>query len=154
MNKTVTDFQTAASANPLFAKMWERFCEDGTLAERMSVEAGISKRKKRKQPTAPSASEYSITHGNSLPRRKEETRKTGVARALFSLKNLVAVSLGVLMIGILFLSGASFTGIRQSFAASAPATSTLLTEQIFTESAEDATVDSIYFAADDMPEVL
>lgn len=154
MNTTITDFQSTASANPLFAKMWERFCEDGTLAERMSVEAGISKRKKRKQPAALSASEYSMTHGNSLPRRKEEKRKAGVARAIFSLKNLVAVSLGVLMIGILFLSGASFTGIRQSFAESAPDGSALVNEQIFTDSMEDATVATVYFEADDMPEVI
>lgn len=153
MNSTIPNFQKNEASNPLFAKMWERFCEDGTIAERMAVEAGISKRKKKKQAALPSASEYSMTHGNSLPRRKAEKAKNSLTRAIFSLKNFVVLSLGVLMIGILFLSGASFTGIRQSFAESVPAGSAA-SEQIFTENAEEPMLETLYFASEDLPEAI
>ena len=151
MNKTVTDFESGATTNPLFAKMWERFCEDGTLAERLSVEAGISKRKKRKQTSAPSASEYSMTHGNSLPRATEKKRARSLSRAIFSLKNFVVLSLAILMVGILFLSGASFTGIQQSFAEKAPSLAPSASDQIFTENMGDPMLATLYFAAEDTP---
>lgn len=153
MNTTIPNFQKNEATNPLFAKMWERFCEDGTIAERMAVEAGISKRKKKKQESLPSATEYNMTHGNSLPRRKAEKSAHGFSKAIFSLKNFVVLSLGVLMIGILFLSGASFTGIRQSFAECTPA-GTVANEQIFTETAEEPTHATLYFANEALPDVL
>ena len=46
MNATTTNLNE--TFNPLFAKMQERFCANGTIAERMAIEAGIMKKQNKK----------------------------------------------------------------------------------------------------------
>jgi hypothetical protein len=100
MNYSVPYLQSNESYNPLFNKMKERFCADGTLAEKMAIEAGICKKRSKK---------------SSIPAKKEMRRPT---RAFFSLKSIGAVSMSLLITGVLFLSGASFEGVQKSFLAS------------------------------------
>lgn len=114
MNNSVPYLQNNEAFNPLYAKMRERFCEGGTIAEKMAVEAGICQKRKTKV----SHSEYRITHGNALPSRKESKKHLGFRKAFFNLKNFAAASMALLVLGMLFLSGVSFEGVQARFVTS------------------------------------
>ena len=114
MNQSIPYFQDNASFNPLFAKMRERFCAEGTIAERMAAEAGLCKKRTRRTV----ATEYHMTHGNSLPKRHHAAKKGGI-RSFFSLKHLGVLSVSMLIVGTLFFSGATFESIQRSFVQSA-----------------------------------
>lgn len=131
MNYSVPYLQSNESYNPLFTKMKERFCAEGTLAERMAVEAGICK-KLSKKPSVSAAKE---------PRR--------VRRAFFSLKSLGAVSMSLLITGMLFLSGASFEGVQKSFLESG-AEDSMGKAYIVSEQE----IGALYFAHEDLAELL
>ncbi len=144
VNNSVPYLQNNESFNPLFAKMKERFCAEGTIAERMAIEAGICKKRSRRV----SASEYHMTHGNSLPKRESFGKKSGFKKAFFSLKSFGAVSMSVLILGILFLSGASFEGVQRNMLASEASQGT--DAYILSE----AELGTLYFADESLPETL
>ena len=110
MNQSIPYFQNNAACNPLFAKMRERFCADGTVAERMAAQAGLCKRR----PKRAGASEYHMTHGNSLPKRHHAEKKSSVG-TFFSLKRLGILSVSMLIAGTVFFTGATFEGIKDGF---------------------------------------
>jgi hypothetical protein len=114
MNQSIPYFQSNVSYNPLFAKMRERFCADGTIAEKMAAEAGLCKKHSRRT----GANEYHMTHGNSLPKRHHVAKKSTLG-SFFSLKRLGILSVSMLIAGTVFFSGATFEGIRQGFAETA-----------------------------------
>ena len=131
MNYSVPYLQSNESYNPLFNKMKERFCADGTLAEKMAIEAGICKKRSKK---------------SSIPVKKEMRRPT---RAFFSLKSIGAVSMSLLITGVLFLSGASFEGVQKSFLANSA-------DEKVSESyiVSEHEVGSLYFAHENLAESL
>lgn len=145
MNHSVPNLQNNESFNPLFAKMRERFCAEGTIAERMAIEAGLCKKRSKKI----SANEYHMTHGNSLP-KPSHTKSFGWKKSFFSLKSLGAVSMSVLIMGVLFLSGVSFEGVQKNFLASEAATETIADAYILA----DAESGTLYFEAEGLPETL
>ena len=146
MNNSVPYLENNESFNPLFAKMRERFCAEGTLAERMAVEAGICKKRSKRV----SASEYRMTHGNSLPQRAHAKSMSGFKKAFFSLKSFGAASMSVLVLGVLFLSGASFEGIQKSVMASERPEGAVTDTYIISESE----LGTLYFADESLPEAL
>ena len=101
MNHSVPYLQSNESYNPLFTKMKERFCADGTIAERMAIEAGICK-KRSKKSFSPIASVRKERH---------------IKKMFFSLKGIGAVSMSLLITGVLFFSGASLEGVQASLKA-------------------------------------
>ena len=131
MNYSVPYLQSNESYNPLFNKMKERFCADGTLAEKMAIEAGICKKRSKK---------------SSIPVKKEMRRPT---RSFFSLKSIGAVSMSLLITGVLFLSGASFEGVQKSFLANGA-------DEKVSESyiVSEHEVGSLYFAHENLAEFL
>lgn len=129
--------------NPLFAKMQERFCVGGTIAEKMAVEAGLSKKRTKRTTSG----EYGMTHENALPHSASGTR--ALRKQFFSLKNIGALSMGVLLTSVLLLSGASFSGIRKNSVTNTPI-SPLADTQV-TESESKEATDVIYFAAESTP---
>lgn len=143
MNNPVPYLQNNEAFNPLFAKMKERFCADGTLAERMAVEAGLCKKRSKK-----SSSEYHMTHGNFLPHHEKSKKSSGLKRTLFSLKSLGAVSMSVLIMGVLFFSGATFEGMQKNFLASDGVASN------DTYIVSESELDTLYFADESLPELL
>lgn len=147
MNNSVPYLQNNEAFNPLYVKMRERFCEGGTIAEKMAVEAGICQKRKKKV----SASEYRITHGNALPSRTETKKHLGFKKAFFNLKNFAAASMAVLVIGMLFLSGISFEDVQARFMASAnvAAVGTYIVSEI-----PEIEIDVLYFADNSLPDTL
>lgn len=125
----ITTNEKNAAFNPLFAKMQERFCVGGTIAEKMAIEAGLSKKRTRKASTA---------RDNALPRTKA---KRSFSKSFFNLKNLGALAMGLLLTSVLFLSGASFSGIREDLSGKSPANALSETQITVTESAD--TIDAI-----------
>lgn len=144
MNNPVPYLQNNEAFNPLYAKMRERFCADGTLAERMAVEAGLCKKRSKRLPS----SEYHMTHGNSLPRHEQSKKFAGFRKTLFSLKSFGAVSMSVLILGVLFFSGATFEGMQKNFLASDGVAST------DTYIVSEGELDTLYFADESLPELL
>ena len=124
MNQSIPYFQSNAAYNPLFAKMRDRFCADGTIAEKMAAQAGLCKKRARR----PSANEYHMTHGNSLPKRHHVAKKGGFA-SFFSLKRLGILSVSMLIAGTLFFSGATFEGIQKGFTESVQQRNTTASEE-------------------------
>ena len=129
--------------NPLFAKMQERFCVGGTIAEKLAVDAGLSKKRNKRTISG----EYGVTHGSTLPHSAAGTR--ALRKQFFSLKNIGALSMGVLLTSVLLLSGASFSGIHKNSASNAPISPLADTQVTENESKEAA--DVIYFAAESTP---
>ena len=134
MNYSVSYTKSNETCNPLFEKMRERFCADGTLAERMAIEAGLCKKRSKKSLAGVLCAE-------------ESEKKARISlKSFFSLKALGTVSMSVLIAGILFFSGASLEGVHTNMTAS--------------ESAYDAYIVSesehgaLYFANECLPEVL
>lgn len=111
MNTTVPYIQDNTAFNPLYAKMRERFCSDGTLAEKMAAEAGLCKKHTKRSI----ADDYRMRSARALPYSKTKKKLAALRRSIFNLKNFGAISMTVLVMGILFLSGTSFDGIQKSF---------------------------------------
>lgn len=111
MNTTVPYIQDNTAFNPLYAKMRERFCSDGTLAEKMAAEAGLCKKHTKKSV----ADNYTVRSARALPHSETKKKLAALRRSIFNLKNFGAISMTVLVMGILFLSGTSFDGIQKSF---------------------------------------
>ena len=131
MYNSVPYLQSNESYNPLFTKMKERFCADGTLAEKMAIEAGICKKRSKKESHI----------------QAKEARRTG--KMLFNLKSVGAVSMSLLITGVLFLSGASFNGVQKSFMAT-DAEAQMSESYIVSEEE----VGTLYFAHESLAELL
>lgn len=137
----ITTTEKNAAFNPLFAKMQERFCAGGTIAEKMAIEAGLTKKRARRAVVS-----ARTTGGDAASSRKE---KRGLIKSLFNLKNLGAIAMGILLTSVLFLSGASFSGIREGLAANTPAD--VLPETQITDVEESDATNVIYFADESTP---
>ena len=111
MNTTVPYIQDNTAFNPLYAMMRERFCSDGTLAEKMAAEAGLCKRHTKRA----AADDYRSRSAHALPHPETKKRLAALRNSIFNLKNFGAISMTVLVMGILFLSGTSFDGVQKSF---------------------------------------
>ena len=69
--------------NPLFEKMRERFCQNGTVAEQLSKRAAKYRKQKPKRVTA----EHHMTMANSLPKDSSCSHTaTAKKRSFFSLR--------------------------------------------------------------------
>jgi hypothetical protein len=121
MNAT-QNFETNETFNPLFAKMQERFCANGTIAERMATEAGILKKRSKKA---------SVSRRTSM----NKERVGNMRRMIFNLKNCGIASMCVLCLSVLFFSGASIGGLRKSFSATS-ASASVAQESIVSEEQE------------------
>ena len=135
----ITTNERNEAFNPLFAKMQERFCVGGTIAEKMAAEAGLSKKRSKK-----TASVVRDTAHKSASRKAHSFPK-----GLFNLKNLGALAMGVLLTSVLFLSGASFSGIREGMTESKPIAGAA-SEQVTATDSELST-DVLYFATESTP---
>ena len=134
MNYSVPYKQDNEIYNPLFAKMRERFCADGTLAEKMAIEAGLCKKHSKR----------SIARILNVNAFEKDPRFSG--KKFFSLKTLGTVSMSLLISGILFFSGASTEGVHDNMTASRSAREAY----VVSESEHGA----LYFANDTLPEIL
>ena len=89
-----------------------------------------------------------MTHGNFLPHHEKSKKSSGLKRTLFSLKSLGAVSMSVLIMGVLFFSGATFEGMQKNFLASDGVASN------DTYIVSESELDTLYFADESLPELL
>ena len=111
MNYSVPYLQNNESFNPLFAKMKERFCSGGTIAERMAIQAGICKKRSNV-----GASKAKAARGNAI--LQNTVKKPSTKRSFFTLKSLGTLSMTLLITGILFFSGASLEGVQHNLMSS------------------------------------
>ena len=101
--------------NPLFEKMRERFCQNGTVAEQLAARAAKYNKHKPKRVTA----EQHMTVANFLP--KAPVTSGAKKRSFFSLKNINSACLLLLIAGTVLFSGATLgslrteSGIKNSF---------------------------------------
>ena len=145
MNRSVPYLENNESFNPLFAKMRERFCAEGTIAERMAIEAGFCKKRSKRSYS----NEYHMTHGNSLPNRGHVKKAIRFKKSFLSLKGLGAVTMSILITGVLFLSGASFEGVQKSFLAAGA-----LKDATDTYILSETELGTLYFRDESLPEAL
>jgi len=128
------NFNANETFNPLFAKMQERFCANGTIAEQMAAEAGLLKKRTKKA----GASRRSVA----------EKKQAGTAKkVIFNLKNCGIASMCVLFLSVLFFSGASIGGIQRSFSAE-EASSSAAQAQVAAEEQEALPVNAVYSLKD------
>jgi hypothetical protein len=112
MQNTIPFHQNNLEYNPLFAKMQERFCAGGTIAERMEKKAAEYMRNNPMQ----TCGEYHMTHANSLPKRCTEKKKKRFSfkKNLFSMRHISTLCMALLIGGTLAFSGASLSGVVSS----------------------------------------
>lgn len=94
--------------NPLFEKMRERFCQNGTVAEQLSARAAKYKKQKPKRVTA----EHHMTMANSLPKESSRAQAGTKKRSFFSLKSINSACMLLLIAGTVLFSGAAIGTIR------------------------------------------
>ena len=92
--------------NPLFEKMRERFCQNGTVAEQLAERAAKYNKRKPKRVTA----EQHMTVANFLPKASAANTKK---RSFFSLKNINSACLLLLIAGTVLFSGATLGTLRE-----------------------------------------
>ena len=138
MNNSVPYLQNNESYNPLYAKMRERFCVNGTIAEKMAIEAGIYKKPSKKAIL----NERKVSQGT--PKKAHSIRKR-----FFNLKTLGTVSMTLLITGILFFSGASLEGVQDNFMASSRKG-----KVSYNYIDSDSEHGTLYFADESLPETL
>ncbi len=88
--------------NPLYERMKERFCKNGTVAQQLLKRAG------KKQKFCHHASADIMTRANSLPRGKASESK----RSFFSLQNITTACMLLLISGTVLFSGAALGNFR------------------------------------------
>lgn len=110
--QTIPFHQNNIEYNPLYAKMQERFCHGGTIAEKMEKKAI----EYRKENPAQTYGEYHMTHANSLPDRAERKQKKAFSlkRSLFSLRHISTACMVLLVGGTLLFSGATMGSLFAS----------------------------------------
>ena len=98
--------------NPLFAKMQDRFCAGGTIAEKMQKKAEEYMRSTPSQ----TCGEYHMTHANSLPKRSTDKKKRrfSFGKSLFSMRNITTACMALLIGGTILFSGASVGNLFSS----------------------------------------
>ena len=89
-----------------------------------------------------------MTHGNSLPKNASAKRHSCFKKAFFSLKSFGAVSMSVLIMGVLFLSGASFEGVQKNMLASESS------QNVDTYILSETELGTLYFADESIPVML
>lgn len=97
--------------NPLYEKMKERFCQNGTIAEQIVMRSKATRRKKNSRPST----DYSVTDANSLPKAKE----TVAPRRFFTLRNINTACMLLLIAGTILFSGAAVGSIYEKNTAEA-----------------------------------
>ena len=108
--------------NPLYEKMKERFCQNGTIAEQIVMISRTNRRKKNHR----ASTDYSLTNANSLPENK---RTVTAPRRFFTLRNINAACMLLLIAGTLLFSGAAVGSIYEKQAAEPLAISGPTTEE-------------------------
>ncbi len=97
-----------AEFNPLFEKMRERFCANGTVAEQLVKRASEHKKTKSKRVTA----EHHMTTANSLPKAEVAQGKSEKRRSFFSLRSVSSACMLLLVAGTVLFSGAAIGTFR------------------------------------------
>lgn len=143
MNAT-PHFENNEFFNPLFAKMKERFCADGTIAEKMAIEAGLVKKRRKKGVAKKSADTRSSLGSMHLSDLKE---------SVFNWKNVGIASMSALLLGVVLFSGASFGKIHESFAAKTQ-TNTFRAAEILTEEDNEFGADMLCVANENTPDTI
>lgn len=93
-----------AEINPLYEKMRSRFCQNGTVAEQLLARTKGAKKKKFYHHDSADI----MMHANSLPREKAPECK----RSFFSLRNVNAACMLLLIAGTVLFSGAALGASR------------------------------------------
>lgn len=101
-------FESNAEFNPLFEKMRERFCANGTIAEQLAKRASEHKKTKSKRVTA----EHHMTTANSLPKTDASQAKAEKRRNFFSLRSISSACMLLLVAGTVLFSGAAIGSLR------------------------------------------
>ena len=127
------NFKANETYNPLYAKMQERFCSNGTIAEQMAREAGLIKKRSKKN---------ALSRKAAFNANRSETKRS----AIFNLKNMGIASMCVLFLSVLFFSGASINGIQQSF--SAKEANGAMQASVWLEEQEAAPISAAYSLQD------
>lgn len=99
-------FESNNEFNPLFEKMRERFCQNGTIADQLTARAAKYHKEKPKRVTA----EQHMTVANFLPHISKGTAIK--KRSFFSLKNINSACLLLLIAGTVLFSGAALGTLR------------------------------------------
>ncbi len=103
-------FESNIEFNPLFEKMRERFCAEGTVAEQLAKRAAEYKKSSAKRPTA----EQHMKVGNSLP--KNAPAAATKKRKFFTLGNVGSACMLLLVAGTVLFSGAAIGTLRDGSA--------------------------------------
>ena len=97
-------FESNIEFNPLFAKMRERFCAEGTVAEQLAKRAAEYTKSKRPSP------EQHMKVANSRP--KTSASSLTKKRKFFSLGNVGSACMLLLVAGTVLFSGAAIGTLR------------------------------------------
>ena len=99
-------FESNTEFNPLFEKMRERFCAEGTVAEQLAKRAAEYTKSKSKHPSL----EQHMKVANSLPKAAPAT--VCKKRKFFSLGNVGSACMLLLIAGTVLFSGAAIGTLR------------------------------------------
>ncbi len=111
MQNNIPFHQNNLEYNPLFAKMKDRFCTGGTIAEKMQKKA----EEYLKNNPAQTCGEYHMTHANSLPKRAENKKKNRTFKSsFFSMRNISTACMALLIGGTVLFSCASVGNLFSS----------------------------------------
>ncbi len=100
-------FESNTEFNPLFEKMRERFCAEGTVAEQLAKRAAEYTKSKSKHPSL----EQHMKVANSLP-KTVAVATVGKKRKFFSLGNVGSACMLLLVAGTVLFSGAAIGALR------------------------------------------
>lgn len=100
-------FESNTEFNPLFEKMRQRFCAEGTVAEQLAKRAAEYTRSKSKHPSL----EQHMKVANSLPKTTTATT-VSKKRKFFSLGNVGSACMLLLIAGTVLFSGAAIGTLR------------------------------------------
>lgn len=97
--------------NPLFEKMQTRFCQGGTIAEKLAKRANEYSKNQPKRVSK----EFYMTYANSLPKKAvSKNAKKGVGKKLLSLRHVSHACIAMLVVGTVLVSGTAIGNLRQA----------------------------------------
>lgn len=111
MNTNVAYQTNNAECNPLYLSMFNRFCQNGTIAEQMLAQAETYESIVKKH----AQTERHMTTANSLPKKqtvKHVARRKNGKHKIFSLAHTATASMILLVVGTVLFSGVAIRNMR------------------------------------------
>lgn len=92
--------------NPLYEKMKNRFCAEGTIADQLRSRAGAAKKQKPQRHPM----ECDMAQANSLPKAK----RTSAKRSFFTLRNINTACMLLLIAATILFSGVAIGSFHET----------------------------------------